>query len=137
MEVVVDTNVIISALLRDGLTRRLILLAPFEMYTVPFVRLEIEKHRKELLSRAKIESDAFELLMDAIFSRIKIVDPEFIEPFRKKAIEILRDVDIYDAPFLALAMALNCPIWSNDGDLKKQSVVRVYTTREIVELLEP
>ena len=41
MEIVVDTNVIISALLKDGLTRKIIFLAPFDMYTVPFTGLEI------------------------------------------------------------------------------------------------
>jgi len=135
MEVVVDTNIIISALLKDGLTRRIILLAPFEMYTVPFARVEIERHRDELLSRSKIEQDTFEFLMDVIFSRIRVVDLEFIEPFREKAVKILKEIDVSDAPFLALAMALNCSIWSNDGDLKRQNAVKVYTTHEITGLL--
>ncbi len=52
MEVVVDTNIIISALLRDGLTRRILLLAPFEMHTVPFARQEIKKHKGELLRKS-------------------------------------------------------------------------------------
>jgi len=53
MEIVVDTNVVISALLREGLTRKIIFLAPFDMYTVPFTRLEIEKHEAEPPSRLK------------------------------------------------------------------------------------
>ncbi|RLI81036.1 hypothetical protein DRP07_08175, partial [Archaeoglobales archaeon] len=52
MEIVVDTNIIISALLREGLTRRIIFLAPFEMYTVPFAKSEIKKHRNELLDKS-------------------------------------------------------------------------------------
>jgi len=38
VEVVVDTNVIISALLKDGSARKLLLLAPFRFYTVPYAR---------------------------------------------------------------------------------------------------
>lgn len=34
MEIVVDTNVIISALLREGLTRKTLFLAPFKFYTL-------------------------------------------------------------------------------------------------------
>ena len=45
------------------------------------------------------------------------------------------EIDIDDAPFLALAMSLNCPIWSNDGHFKKQHVVKAYTTRELMNLL--
>ena len=136
MEVVVDTNIIISALLRDGLTRRILLLAPFEMHTVPFARQEIKKHKGELLRKSGLDEDPFGYLLDLIFARINVVDQELIEPFRKRATEILKDIDPADAPFLALAMALNCPIWSNDGDLKRQGAVEVYTTQEILELLK-
>ncbi|MCX9075324.1 MAG: PIN domain-containing protein, partial [Candidatus Methanoperedens sp.] len=34
--------------------------------------------------------------------------------------DILKDIDITDSPFLALALALNCSIWSNDGHFKQQ-----------------
>ena len=136
MEVVVDTNVIISALLRDGLTRRILLLAPFEMYTVPFTKQEIENHKGELLHKSGLDEDSFGHLLDLIFAKMVVVDREVLEPFRKRAGSILKDIDPADAPFLALAMALDCPVWSNDRDLKKQRVVKVYTTQEILELLK-
>jgi len=118
MEIVVDTNVIISALLKDGLTRKIIFLAPFDMYTVPFTGLEIEKHKAELLHKSGFDDESFQYLLDLIFSRIHVVEPGILEPFREKAIRIMDNVDINDSPFLALAMALDCPIWS-DEDLKK------------------
>jgi predicted nucleic acid-binding protein len=34
MEIVLDTNIILSSLLKDGLTRKIIFLSPFEMFTV-------------------------------------------------------------------------------------------------------
>jgi predicted nucleic acid-binding protein len=46
VEVVVNTSIIISALLKEGLTRRMIFFSPFELYTVAYAREEIEKHRK-------------------------------------------------------------------------------------------
>jgi predicted nucleic acid-binding protein len=36
MEIVVDTNIMISALLRDGLTRKILLLSPFDIYNSCF-----------------------------------------------------------------------------------------------------
>ncbi|MEM0330548.1 MAG: PIN domain-containing protein [Archaeoglobaceae archaeon] len=68
--------------------------------------------------------------------KIEILEPEIVNKFRNRALEILKDIDPNDAPFLFLAIALNCPIWSNDKDLKKQSLVKVYTTKEILELLK-
>ena len=40
--------------------------------------------------------------------------------------------DLKDAPYIALALKLNCPIWSQDKALKKQSVVKIYSTEELI-----
>lgn len=45
--------------------------------------------------------------------------------------DILRNIDITDSPFLALAMALSCSIWSNDGHFQRQDKVVVYTTKDL------
>lgn len=43
---------------------------------------------------------------------------------------------IDDVPYLALALFLDIPIWSNDGDFKEQSLVKVYTTTELLQTLK-
>ena len=43
--------------------------------------------------------------------------------------------DPADAPYLALALHLNLPLWSNDSALKKQNATPVYTTQEMVGFL--
>jgi predicted nucleic acid-binding protein len=136
MEIVVDTNVIISALLKNGVTRKILFLAPFEFYSLFYARSEIEKHKKELIRKSKLEDDAFQYLMDTIFDKIQVFDLDAIEPYKNKAIEIMADIDISDAPFIALALHWGCSIWSNDGHFKKQNHVEVYTTGEIKEMLQ-
>jgi len=49
MEIVVDTNIIISSLLKNGLTRRILLLSPFDMYTIAYAQGEIDAHKIELI----------------------------------------------------------------------------------------
>ena len=41
--------------------------------------------------------------------------------------------DADDTAYIALALHLNCPIWSNDKKLKKQDKVKVITTKELLE----
>ncbi|MFA6327948.1 MAG: PIN domain-containing protein [Candidatus Micrarchaeia archaeon] len=55
--------------------------------------------------------------------------------FKHKALELTPDRD--DWPFLALALSLSCPIWSNDRGMKGQTEVRVCSTGELVECLGP
>ena len=53
MEIVLDTNILISSLLRNGLTRDILSLSPLKMYTVEYANFEIEKHKDELLIQIK------------------------------------------------------------------------------------
>ncbi len=135
MEIVLDTNVIISSLLRNGLTRKIIFLSPLKMYTVDYAKTEIEDHKEELLRKSKLDERSLNYLSEFIFSKIDFIPIEDIEPFKNKAEEIIGEVDIDDSFFLALAMSLNCSVWSNDVHLKKQNVVKAYTTKELLDLL--
>ena len=40
----------------------------------------------------------------------------------------------HNIDFFALALEKECPIWSNDKELKQQQVVKVLTTKEVIEL---
>jgi len=40
-----------------------------------------------------------------------------------------------DAPYLALALHLGVPLWSNDADLARQPDVVVHPTMKLLELL--
>ena len=40
-----------------------------------------------------------------------------------------------DIPFLALALELDIPLWSNDPHFKQQSLVKVFTTEELIKVL--
>jgi len=51
--------------------------------------------------------------------------------FLSKAKEISPDPD--DVDFFALAFKLECGIWSNDAELKKQSLVEIFSTKDLVE----
>jgi predicted nucleic acid-binding protein len=50
----------------------------------------------------------------------------------KKAEQISPDPD--DVMYFATALKLNCSIWSNDKEMKKQKYVRVYATHDLVKL---
>jgi predicted nucleic acid-binding protein len=133
MEIVLDTNILISSLLKDGLTRDLILLSPFNMYTIELSKIEIENHKEELLLKSKLDEISFDYLRNFIFRKVNFASLEDIIPFKDRAIEIMSEIDIDDSLFLALAMSLNCPIWSNDAHFKRQSYVKSLTTRELID----
>jgi len=40
-----------------------------------------------------------------------------------------------DVQYFALALAFNCPIWSSEKAFKKQSVVKVFSTSDLISFL--
>jgi predicted nucleic acid-binding protein len=135
MEIVLDTNILISSLLRNGLTRDILSMSPLKMYTVEYAKFEIEMHKDELLLKSKLDEKSFDYLTEFVFGKVCFIPMAELSPFKDDAVEIMREIDIDDSPFIALAMLLNCPIWSNDAHFNRQSVIKSYTTKEIIKLL--
>jgi predicted nucleic acid-binding protein len=101
MEIVLDTNILISSLLRDGLTRDMIILSPFKMHTIELSKMEIENHKEELLLKSKLDEISFDYLRNFIFEKVTFASLEDIIPFRDRATEIMSEIDIDDSLFLA------------------------------------
>lgn len=134
--IVVDANVIVSALLKDSFTRRMLLgeNAP-KLFSPEFIRQELAKYSGEFSKKLHADRKELEETLEMLFDASKITvlpKPEYSE-FMPKAMQISPDPK--DTAYLALALKLDCPIWSNDSALKKQSRVKVYATAELAEEL--
>lgn len=134
MQVVVDTNVLISALLKPSKTQE-ILFSDSIFATAPEYSLqEIEDHSDELIKKMGQDKNKFLLAKDLIFMNVSIVPRNEYIKHESQEKEISPDKD--DFPFFALALAKGIPIWSNDKKLKSQDVVKVYSTKELLGFME-
>ncbi len=71
-----------------------------------------------------------------LFSRITIYPKDEYADCYVQAKDIMKDVDPDDAPFLALAMKTKVDgIWSEDKGFQQQNQVKVYNTKQLLELL--
>ncbi len=73
MEIVLDTNVLIASLLKNGLTRKIIFLSPFKMYSADYAKIEIETHKSEILRKSKLDEQSLNYLSEIVFSRIDFI----------------------------------------------------------------
>lgn len=134
MQLVIDSNVIMSALISKGLTRSLIFNNEFTLFAPDHTLVEIEEHKSELLSKSKMDSRRFDLLLELIISEIFIVKKEEYEKYLEEANDMITDKD--DSPFLALAIKLDCALWTNDSKLKKeQKRIKIYHTEELLKFI--
>ncbi|HLC31902.1 MAG TPA: PIN domain-containing protein [Candidatus Nanoarchaeia archaeon] len=135
MKLVIDANILFSALLRQGITRTMLLLGSHELY-VPFYFFEElngnidELKHKLLVSKEEILSVVDEFIR---YGSITVVAIEDYISFLGEGRLISPDLD--DAPYLALALHLSCALWSNDRKLKEQKRVAVYSTTELLAMV--
>jgi len=133
MKLVLDSNIIFSALIKKSKTRDIILSDFFELYAPEYIFNEIIKHKELLLRKSKLDQGDFDALLLLLQKHIHLVTKEKYDKKMAIAEDILRNIDITDSPFLALALAFNCSIWSNDGHFQQQNKVVVYTSKDLMK----
>ncbi|MBI2130121.1 hypothetical protein HYU07_07900 [Candidatus Woesearchaeota archaeon] len=98
-----------------------------------FLKSEFEEHKLDCLLKSGLSEYEFEIRQKEIEEKIEFIDfPEY-KGFLKAAKNSLPDSD--DEPYVALALSIKAAIWSNDPHLKMQSLVKVYTTEELIDEL--
>jgi len=89
-----------------------------------------------ILEKSKLSITDYTALFLLFQKHTKIVKHELYERKMPLAEQTMKEIDVTDSPFLALALALDSPIWTNDAHLKQQNLVDVYTTKELLEFLQ-
>ena len=137
MIIVIDTNVLISALIKDSLTRRIIVGYGMN-FVYPEISLhEIRKHEKLIIKKSGLTVDEFHRLLARILDYVVLVPTEVIEEHVREAKSIMCDIDPKDTVFIATALSFeNAVIWSEDKDFDKQDKIKVVKTRQLAGLFE-
>jgi predicted nucleic acid-binding protein len=135
---VVDTNIIISALLKDDSVTARLLRSNACSYYYPWDGLtEIDCYREYIIAkRAKyIQASSFEHSLHFILGSISVMPSEMYASRMKEAYGLMKDRDPKDTPFLALALQLGSPLWSNDKHFKDLNEVEIYSTGSLIDHL--
>lgn len=132
MDLVIDANVLFSALIKDSFAYNLLFSGSFHIFTPEYIFTELEKHKEEILKKTERTAEEFFRLLETLKRRIIIVPLEELVHYIDEAEELTPDP--YDMVYFALALKLSCAIWSNDKKLKEQGKVKVYNTHELSKL---
>lgn len=137
MNIILDSNVLFSALIRNSLTRALILEYDNFFLFPAFIFEEMDKHKQELIEKSGMSEKDFNELLQIILTKVLIIPSSNLLPYHDEAIEIVKKIDIDDSIFIACALAYKDSIlWSDDKQLKNQNKIKVLNTSEIKKILE-
>lgn len=132
--VVLDANVLFSALLREGTTRHLLLYAGLDLHTPEHIWSEFERNRAYLLKKSRATEASFDLLLDSLRDRIGDIPRALVRERIDEALDAVGDEDELDAPYVAAALALNATLWTQDKRLKDTAPVPIVDTAEVVAI---
>ncbi len=118
--VVIDTNIIFLALRGKGIRLRTLLDDPnCRFYAPNFLIAEIFRHKERILKHSAAEEDWVILFLTKMLQKISFVSEDAIGTGNMiAAFRLCSDIDENDTLFVALALELDCLLWTKDEVLR-------------------
>jgi len=133
MMVVMDASVLISILISaSGSKRKLLFSSKGDVIFPGRLLLEVGKHWKEIRDKSELSDEDLESSFSLIRKQVNVIPLDEYRsnlPGAKDVCPHMKDVE-----YFALALKLNCPIWSEDKLIREQHNAKVLNTRELLEL---
>lgn len=142
MKIVVDTNIIFSAILNPESKIGQIILNGSKYFTfisADQLKIEIDNHESKILNISGLNKLDYLRLLDLILKKIQFVHHLLINDINyQKANELTQKVDPDDLLFVGLAMQFNCKLWTGDKKLIKgleiEGFTQILTTEQLFHL---
>lgn len=142
MKIVVDTNIIFSAILNPESKIGQIILNGSKYFTfisADQLKTEIDNHESKILKISGLNKSDYLRLLDLVLKKIQFVHHLLINDINyQKANELTKKVDSDDLLFVGLAMQFNCKLWTGDKKLIKgleiEGFTLILTTEQLFHL---
>ena len=138
MFLVVDINVILSALVSHGNSSRIFELnsekKKFDFIAPQFILIEAGKHLTEIAKRSTLPIEETQRDLELITKQINFFPEEDYKDKLAEARNILKEHQ-KDVPYLALALKFDCDIFSGDKIFKQLCPNKVRNPKEILQEL--
>ena len=134
LSLIIDTNSLISALIRDSSARKILFYPQFVFHAPAHLLDEIILHFEEVAKKSGFGQDETNLLFNFLTSYISFYPLSAFKDHLGEATSLTSDPD--DVEFLALALAIpNDGIWTADQHFEEQKKIKIWKTADLLKLL--
>ena len=89
--------------------------------------VEIFKHKEKILKNNTQLEDEFYEYLNLLLQKITFVNEDIVSIGNYlEAYRLCKDIDEKDVPFIALALELECDLWTFDEPIKKGLIAKGY-----------
>ncbi len=141
MRIVVDTNIVFSAILNSSsLIGELLFNSEdqFDFYSPEFIEAELVKYSSKLRKATSMDDKQLNVSIQQVLKKIQLISTEVISPKHwMEAYQLALDIDEKDTPFIATTISLNAILWTGDkkliSGLRKKGFNDIINTQELLE----
>jgi len=123
MRIIIDTNIVFSAILNTNSKIARIIFQPktsLNFYSTTKLKEEIEEHKTKIQSLTKLSDIELDRIITLITNRIRFINYNLIPiEIYNYAEKLTHDVDIDDTEFVALTEHIKGKLWTGDKELIK------------------
>ena len=138
MELVADANSLFS-FFRENPVRFIILNSKslnLQLFSPAHVLDELNNNIPDLVKYTKLSPKEVSSIIEELKELISVIPSSEYKEFKSRAKQLSPHKSDKDMPYFALALKLNCPIWSNEPAFKEQSSVKIFNTEELRKFLK-
>lgn len=134
---VLDANILIRAVLGPRVRNLIFGNADRVHFFTPLECIDdAKKYLPEILQSKGVDPGAAMAVLDLLLVHIQGLENEWLEDYATLAKARLANRDLEDWPVLAAALALSCPIWTQDSDFFGVGVA-TWTTEHVSGYFDP
>lgn len=131
---VIDTNIIIAALIKKGMVRKILTNSSINFIFPDCGLEEIYKYQQEIREKSGMNEREFNIILLRILKYVRLIPLEMLAQYKEQSDRIMENIDKKDSIFIAAALAFNCGIWSDDRHFRRQDKTKILTTKELISL---
>ena len=107
---VIDTNILISALIKEGITREILTNLKINFICPENALKSIYFHKEDILKKSNVDEKTFNIILLRLLKYVNLIPLSILNNFREEADVIMGKIDKEDTIFIATALAFNCPV---------------------------
>ncbi|MBU0952882.1 MAG: hypothetical protein KKA90_00460 [Nanoarchaeota archaeon] len=131
MRIVIDSNRVLAAMIKDSTTREILLDSFFAFIAPDFILTEVRKQKERVLQATGLTENGFGVFLKIIFDQIEIIPEREYNEFIESLQGDIHDSD--DIAYLACCLVSKAHgIWTHDPHFNDQQQVNVFTNIDML-----
>ncbi len=131
--IIVDASVVLAGLFEDGTVRDILINFEDAEWVAPqYLRSEVERHLADVVLRSRKPEGTVRAVLEDVLAAIDIVPVGAYSSLMDRARDVARRAGAQgDEDYIAMALALEAPVWTLDKDFVRVPGVTILRTMDI------